>query len=191
MIRKTIIAVTLCLLLGGLASSVGAAGGNPKVLMVTSLGNVKIELYRKEAPVTVKNFLTYVREGFYGGTIFHRVISGFMVQGGGFTSDMKVKQTGKPIKNEAANGLRNDRGTIAMARTADPNSAAAQFFINLVNNNGLNSPQPDGYGYAVFGRVIEGMDVVDRIAGLRTGMRKGMQDVPIEPVVIRSMKVVK
>jgi peptidyl-prolyl cis-trans isomerase A (cyclophilin A) len=159
--------------------------------MVTSLGNVKIELYRKEAPVTVKNFLTYVREGFYGGTIFHRVIPGFMVQGGGFTSEIKEKQTGKPIKNEAANGLRNDRGTIAMARTADPNSAAAQFFINLVNNNGLNSPQPDGYGYAVFGRVIEGMDVVDRIAGLRTGMRKGMQDVPIEPVVIRSMKVVK
>jgi peptidyl-prolyl cis-trans isomerase A (cyclophilin A) len=191
MFRRTIIAMTICLLLGGIATAARAASGNPVVLMETSLGKVKLELFPKEAPVTVKNFLGYVKEGFYGGTVFHRVIPGFMVQGGGFSADLKEKPTGKPIRNEAANGLKNDRGTIAMARTGDPDSATAQFFINLVNNDGLNRPLPDGHGYAVFGKVIEGMDVVDRIAGVRTGVRKGMRDVPLEPVVIRSVKVVK
>lgn len=191
MFRKTIIAVTLCLILGGMAISAEAAGGKPTILMVTSLGDITIELFQKEAPITVKNFLNYVREGFYGGTTFHRVIPGFMVQGGGFTLDMKEKPTAKPIRNEAANGLRNDRGTIAMARTRDPDSATAQFFINLVNNNGLNRPLPDGHGYAVFGRVIKGMDVVDRIARVRTGVRMGMRDVPLDPVEIKSVKVLK
>ncbi|MDD2319120.1 MAG: peptidylprolyl isomerase [Geobacteraceae bacterium] len=191
MFRKTIIAVTLCLILGGMAISAEAAGGKPTILMVTSLGDITIELFQKEAPITVKNFLNYVREGFYGGTTFHRVIPGFMVQGGGFTLDMKEKPTAKPIRNEAANGLRNDRGTIAMARTRDPDSATAQFFINLVNNNGLNRPLPDGHGYAVFGRVIKGMDVVDRIARVRTGVRMGMRDVPLDPIEIKSVKVLK
>jgi len=191
MLRRTIIAVTVCLLLGGIIAPAGAAAGNPVVLMDTSLGKIKLELFPKEAPVTVKNFLAYVREGFYSGTTFHRVIPGFMIQGGGFSADMKEKSTKKSIRNEAANGLKNNRGTIAMARTGDPDSATAQFFINLVDNNGLNRPMPDGHGYAVFGTVIEGMDVVDKIAAVRTGMRKGMGDVPLEPVVIRSVKIMK
>lgn len=191
MFRKTIIAMTICLLLGGIAVSAGASAGNTKVLLETSLGNVKVELFTGKSPGTVKNFLAYVGAGFYNGTTFHRVIPGFMIQGGGFSADMKEKPTGKPIRNEAVNGLKNDRGTIAMARTADPDSATGQFFINVVNNDGLNRPMPDGHGYAVFGKVIAGMDVVDRIAGVRTGVRKGMPDVPIESVVIKSVKVVK
>jgi len=191
MFRKTIMAITVCLLLAGISIPAGAAGKNPVVLMETSLGSVKIEIYPDKAPITVKNFLGYVKQGFYDGTVFHRVIAGFMVQGGGFTADLKEKPTGKPIKNEAANGLRNDRGTIAMARTMDPDSASAQFFINLVNNDGLNRPRPDGHGYAVFGRVIGGMEVVDRIAAVRTGFRRGMGDVPLEPVVIKAVKLVK
>lgn len=191
MLRKTIIAMTVCLLLAGISIPAEAAGKNPLVLMETSLGPVRIELYPDKAPVTVKNFLGYVKQGFYDGTVFHRVIAGFMVQGGGFTADLKEKQTGKPIRNEAANGLRNDRGTIAMARTMDPDSATAQFFINLVNNDGLNRPRPDGHGYAVFGKVTEGMDVVDKIAAVRTGFRRGMGDVPLEPVVIKAVKLVK
>jgi peptidyl-prolyl cis-trans isomerase A (cyclophilin A) len=191
MFRKIIIAMSMCLLLGGTAVAADAAAGNPKVLLETSLGKVTIELYPDKAPVTVKNFLAYVKQGFYDGTVFHRVIAGFMVQGGGFGADMQEKPTGKPIRNEAANGLKNDRGTIAMARTSNPDSATAQFFINLVNNDGLNRPMPDGHGYAVFGKVTVGMDVIDRIAGVRTGIRKGMRDVPLEPVVIKSVKLVK
>lgn len=191
MLRKIIVVAAACLLLAGISIPAGAAGRNPVVLMETSLGSVKVELYPDKAPVTVKNFLGYVKQGFYDGTVFHRVIAGFMVQGGGFSADLKEKPTGKPIKNEAANGLRNDRGTIAMARTMDPDSATAQFFINLVNNDGLNRPRPDGHGYAVFGRVIEGMETVDRIAAVRTGVRRGMGDVPLEPVVIKSVKAVK
>jgi len=168
-----------------------AAGKNPKVLMETSLGKVKIELYPQKSPLTVKNFLTYVEEGFYSGTSFHRVIPGFMIQGGGYTVDLKQKPTRAPIPNEAANGLKNERGTLAMARTSNPDSATAQFFINLVNNDGLNRPQPDGSGYAVFGRVIEGMDVVDRIAGVKTGVRQGMRNVPLEKVEILSVKMLK
>lgn len=191
MFRKIIITMALCLLLGGIASAAVAVTKNPVVLMETSMGNVKIELFPKEAPVSVKNFLAYVKAGFYNGTTFHRVIPGFMIQGGGFTGDMNIKPAGQPIKNEAANGLKNDRGTIAMARTADPDSATSQFFINLVNNDGLNRPLPDGHGYAVFGRVIGGMDVVDKIAVVKTGMRMGFQDVPRAPVVIKSMSIVK
>lgn len=191
MFKKILIAITVTLAVGLFAVSAGAAGKNQTVIMDTSLGKIKIELFQKESPVSVKNFLTYVKAGSYNGTIFHRVIPGFMVQGGGFTPDMKEKPTGKPIKNEAANGLRNDRGTLAMARTGNPDSATSQFFINLVNNDGLNRPRPDGFGYAVFGKVIEGMDVVDRIAEVRTGVRRGMSDVPIEPIVIKSVKVVK
>jgi len=191
MLRNSIIAVTVALLLAGISLPAGAVGKNPVVTMETSLGTIRLELFPDKAPVTVKNFLNYVGSGFYNGTVFHRVIDGFMIQGGGFTADMKEKPNGAPIVNEAANGLGNDRGTIAMARTSDPDSARSQFFVNLVNNNGLNRPMPDGHGYAVFGRVIRGMDVVDRIASVRTGVRKGMRDVPLEPVVIREVKVAK
>jgi peptidyl-prolyl cis-trans isomerase A (cyclophilin A) len=191
MLKKYLIAVMVCLIIGGMAVVVGAAGGKPVVLMNTSLGNIKIELMQKESPMTVKNFLAYVKAGFYSGTIFHRVIPGFMVQGGGFTPEMKIKKTGQPIKNEAANGLKNDRGTIAMARTGAPDSATSQFFINLVNNDSLNRPMPDGYGYAVFGKVIEGMDVVDKIASVRTGVTMGFPNVPQSPVVIKAIALVE
>lgn len=194
MLKKTISVVTMFLCLYGGALTAMAAGSpakNPVVLMKTSMGDLKIELDPKKAPITVKNFLEYVKSGFYAGTIFHRVIPGFMIQGGGFTAEMQEKKTRSPIKNEAGNGLKNDRGTIAMARMPNPDSATAQFFINVVNNNGLNRPAPDGFGYAVFGRVISGMDVVDKIAGVRTGVRMGMRDVPDAPVVIKSVSIVK
>ena len=165
-----------------------AAGAAPKVRMKTSLGDVVIELYPEKAPKTVANFLKYVDDGFYSDTIFHRVIPGFMIQGGGFEKNMSQKKTREPTELESRNGLKNDRGTIAMARTRVPNSATAQFFINTVNNNGLNYPQPDGNGYAVFGKVIEGLDTVDKIAGVKTG-RAGMHgDVPVEPVIIESVE---
>jgi len=157
------------------------------------MGNIKIELYPDKAPITVKNFLDYVNSNFYNGTIFHRVINNFMIQGGGFTEDMHPKATKSPIKNEATNGLKNKRGTIAMARTMIVDSATAQFFINQKDNPFLdhrdNSMQ--GFGYAVFGKVIEGMDVVDKIASVQTGVRKGFQDVPLTPVVIKSVRVVQ
>jgi len=191
MFRKIIIAVTISLLFGGIASASGKTQKNPVVLMKTSMGNVKIELFTKEAPITVQNFLIYVKDGFYRDTIFHRVIPGFMIQGGGFNAEMKIKQAGRPIKNESSNGLKNDRGTVAMARTANPDSATSQFFINVANNDGLNRPLPDGYGYAVFGRVIEGMDVVNRITAVKTGIRLGFQDVPQTPVVIKSIDIVE
>lgn len=189
MLKKLMLTLACTLLLGGTA--LAAEGKNPVVLMETSLGKVKIELYQKEAPISVKNFLSYVNSGFYNGTIFHRVIPSFMIQGGGFTPALTMKRPNAPIKNEADNGLKNARGTIAMARTGDPNSASSQFFINVENNLNLNRPSPDGYGYAVFGKVIEGMDVVDKIKAVQTGMQKGFQDVPTVPVVIKSIKVVK
>jgi peptidyl-prolyl cis-trans isomerase A (cyclophilin A) len=169
----------------------GAKG--PVILMETSMGNVKIRLDAQKAPVSVKNFLDYVKGGFYKGTIFHRVIPGFMVQGGGFTADMQEKQTKGQIKNEAGNGLKNDRGTIAMARTMIVDSASAQFFINVVDNGFLNhrDNSMQGYGYAVFGKVIQGMDVVDRIAAVKTVYQKGMGDVPETPVIIKSMRVME
>jgi len=155
---------------------------NPMVILKTSKGDVKIELYPAKAPDTVANFLKYVDDGFYNGTIFHRVINGFMIQGGGFTRNMQQKPTRAPVKNEAANGLKNDRGTIAMARTGDPHSATAQFFINVVDNGFLNftSPDPRGYGYCVFGKVVSGMEAVDAIKIVATGS----QDVPVETVEI-------
>ncbi len=157
----------------------------PMVLISTSLGDIKLELYEEEAPITVGNFLSYVEEGFYDSTIFHRVINNFMIQGGGITADMKQKPTKAPIKNEADNGLRNERGTIAMARTAEVNSATSQFFINHRDNSFLDHGVRD-FGYAVFGKVVEGIEVVDKIAAVQT--RPG--DVPVETVSILSMKVV-
>ncbi len=189
MLKKIAIALTVTLLFSFAAAA--AEPKNPVVLMDTSLGKIKIELFAKEAPVTVKNFLAYVNKGFYSGTIFHRVINGFMIQGGGFTTEFQPKPTDAPIKNEAGNGLKNDRGTIAMARTGAPDSATSQFFINVVDNAALNRPSPDGFGYAVFGKVIEGMDVVDKIKSVKTGMKMGMGDVPETPVVIKSVTVVK
>ncbi len=164
---------------------------NPVVLMTTSLGKVRIELNAEKAPLTTENFLDYVKEGFYDGLIFHRVIPGFMIQGGGFDAQMKQKGTKAPIKNEAANGLKNQIGTIAMARTNVVDSATAQFFINVKDNEFLNhrSASADAFGYAVFGRVIEGMDVVQKIEKVKTGTRGFHQDVPVEAVVIQSITV--
>ncbi len=170
-----------------------ADADNPKVEMETSKGKFVIELLPEKAPETVKNFLNYVDTNFYDGTIFHRVIPKFMIQGGGFTSDMKRKSAGEPIKNEADNGLKNERGTIAMARTGDPHSATAQFFINTVNNDFLNhkSKTQQGWGYVVFGKVITGMDVVDAISSAKTVMRGMYRDVPAENIEIRGTVVLK
>lgn len=164
-----------------------------KVLMTTNHGDIEIELYADKAPDTVKNFLEYVNSGFYNGTIFHRVISGFMVQGGGFTADMQQKETYDPIKNEANNGLKNDKGTLAMARTSAPHSASSQFFINLVDNDFLNfkSESPQGWGYAVFGKVTNGMDIVEKIGQVDTGRVMGMGDVPKDTVTIEKAVVVE
>ena len=160
------------------------------VLLSTSLGEIKIDLYDKEAPETVSNFLGYVNDGFFDGTIFHRVIAGFMIQGGGFTPDMQQKSTRPPIKNEAANGLKNELGTIAMARTNVVDSATSQFFINVKDNGFLNHQGQANFGYCVFGKVVEGLDVVHQIEAVTTG-RSGMHDdVPVTPVVIQSAKEV-
>jgi len=159
---------------------------NPNVLLDTTEGEILIELYPDKAPETVANFLKYVDEGFYKNTIFHRVIKGFMIQGGGLTLKMEEKPTNAPVKNEADNGLKNDRGTIAMARTMDPHSATAQFFINLVDNEFLNytAPTVQGWGYCVFGKVVDGMDVVDKIGKTKTGARPPYDDVPLDSVLI-------
>ena len=154
------------------------------VTLHTSLGDIRIELDEAKAPKTCANFLQYVRDGHYDGTIFHRVIDGFMIQGGGFSPDMVPKPTREPIENEAANGLSNLAGTVAMARTMDPHSATAQFFINVADNRFLDHPGQDGWGYCVFGKVVEGMDVVERIKGVPTGTKAGHQDVPAQEVVI-------
>ena len=190
--------IKLIVVLGALVTMVTAgasmaAAGNPKVEMETSKGKIVIELLPEKAPETVKNFLNYVDAKYYDGTIFHRVIPKFMIQGGGFTSDMKQKSAGAPIKNEADNGLKNDRGTIAMARTGDPHSATAQFFINSVNNDFLNhkSNTQQGWGYVVFGKVITGMDVVDAISSVKTVTRGAYRDVPAETIEIRSAGVLK
>ena len=163
------------------------------VTMETSEGVIKIELWEDKTPVTVKNFLRYTDEGFYDGTIFHRVIPGFMIQGGGFAPDMSQKETHGPIENEARADVPNERGTLAMARTNDVNSATAQFFINLVGNDFLNHQDETarGFGYAVFGKVVEGMDVVDKIAKVRTATKGHYENVPVEPVRISSMKRVE
>jgi cyclophilin family peptidyl-prolyl cis-trans isomerase len=172
-------------------AAVTATGSAPVVVMKTSMGEIQIKLYKDKAPVSVENFLAYVNKGFYDGTIFHRIIPTFMVQGGGYTADMTKKPTAAPIKNESQNGLKNTRGTLAMARTADPGSATAQFFINVVDNPGLDYPKPDGHGYAVFGEVIVGMDVVEKIKALPTGVKAGMRDVPNNTVTIESVRLAK
>ena len=180
---------TLIAIFGLLAAfSLGAA--SPQVEIRTNMGAITVELYPDKAPETVKNFLQYAQDGFYNGTVFHRVIDGFMIQGGGFTEDLTYKPGRAPIKNEASNGLRNDVGTIAMARTSDPHSATAQFFVNVNNNEFLNYPGRDGYGYAVFGKVITGMEVVDKIAKVATAPRPPHQNVPLSPVVIESARIV-
>ena len=180
--KLTALCASLLFSLGVLAS--------PSVEMQTSMGTVVIELNSEKAPITVKNFLQYAKDGFYNGTIFHRTIEGFMIQGGGFTKDMNEKPTAGEIKNEASNGLKNERGTIAMARRQDPNSASSQFFINHKDNTSqLDYPLNNG-GYAVFGKVTQGMDVVDKIAKVPTGNKGMHQNVPIEPVIIQSVKII-
>ena len=194
--RKTVWLAALLLLACGVAFGAETApkGGRPVVQFETSMGVIKVELYPDKAPITVKNFLAYVRDGHYDGTVFHRVIRDFMIQGGGFTKEMKEKGTKyPPIKNEAENGLSNDRGAVSMARTSVVDSATAQFFINTVNNDFLNhrSKTPQGYGYAVFGKVIEGMDVVDKVRAVPTGSSGMHQDVPKQPVVILKATVLE
>jgi peptidyl-prolyl cis-trans isomerase B (cyclophilin B) len=163
------------------------------VKMDTNQGTIMLELDADNAPNTVANFLTYAKEGFFDGTIFHRVISNFMIQGGGFTVDMNQKTTHDPIKNEANNGLKNDNGTIAMARTGDPHSATAQFFINVKDNDFLNfsSETPQGWGYAVFGKVTEGMDIVEKIKATETTTKGPYQDVPVEAIIIEKVSIVE
>lgn len=165
---------------------------NPRVRLTTSLGIIEAELNADKAPISVQNFLDYVKNGTYDGTIFHRVISNFMIQGGGFTPDMKKKSTSKPIANEWKNGLKNTRGALAMARLGgDPDSATSQFFINAVDNSFLDQPQPDGAAYAVFGMVTSGLDVVDKIRVVKTGSKAGHQDVPLTPVVIEKVELIE
>jgi len=189
--RKSSLLIGFALVAFAVTTAPAWAGDNPVVLLKTTKGDIKIELDKAKAPVTVENFLTYAKDGFFDGTIFHRVIGGFMIQGGGFDKDMKQKKTKAPIKNEADNGLKNKRGTIAMARTSDPHSATAQFFINLADNAFLDhKDKGQGYGYAVFGHVTEGMDVVDAIAKVATTSKPPHADVPVEPVVIESVTVV-
>ncbi|GLU31550.1 peptidylprolyl isomerase [Trinickia caryophylli] len=172
------------------AQTASNASANPQVLLTTTDGDIRVELYPDKAPKTVANFLDYVKSGQYSGTIFHRVIRGFMIQGGGYTASYQEKPTRAPIPIESRNGLKNAAGTIAMARTSDPNSATAQFFINTVDNAGLDYPNPDGYGYAVFGKVVSGMDVVKKIEATPTTTRGPMADVPQKPIVIESARIV-
>lgn len=176
----------------GLVLTLGSfiAYASPTVEMQTSMGTILIELDSEKAPKTVQNFLQYAKDGFYNGTIFHRVIEGFMIQAGGFTKNMDQKPTGSQILNEAKNGLRNERGTIAMARRAEPHSATSQFFINHQDNAGQLDYPLNGGGYAVFGKVTQGMDVVDKIAKVPTGNRSLYQNVPLEPVIIQSVKII-
>ncbi len=180
---------------GGAATDGAAdtATANPQIVMETTKGTIVLELDPAKAPKTVENFLSYVESGHFDGTIFHRIIPKFMAQGGGFTADMKQKPVEAPVENEADNGLKNLRGTVAMARTSDPHSATAQFFINSIDNDFLNhtSKTPRGWGYTVFGRVIQGMDVVDAMSSVQTTRRGGHGDVPVEPIAITSAKVKK
>jgi cyclophilin family peptidyl-prolyl cis-trans isomerase len=183
-----------CVMLTGLVTGMARAEGkNPMVLISTSMGDIKVELDEQKAPVTVQNFLGYVNDKFYDGTVFHRVIPNFMIQGGGMDKDMKEKATKAPIKNEAGNGLKNSVGTIAMARTSVVDSATAQFFINVKDNTFLDhrDETPAGFGYAVFGKVVDGMDVVRKIEKVQTANKGMHQNVPVEPVVIKSITVIK
>jgi peptidyl-prolyl cis-trans isomerase A (cyclophilin A) len=175
--------------LAALIAFAPAWSANPTVEMKTNQGTIVVELYPDKAPKTVANFLQYVKDGFYNGTIFHRVIDNFMIQGGGLEPGMKEKSARAPIENEAKNGLKNETGTLAMARKGDPHSASAQFFINLKDNGFLDYPGRDGWGYAVFGKVTQGMDVVSKIAKVSTGGESGQRDVPTTPVLIESVKL--
>ncbi len=188
---KKVFILMLLLVLSIHQAAFGGLSDNPRVVMETSKGTIVLEVFPDEAPETVKNFLQYVRWGHYDGTIFHRVIPDFMIQGGGFTPDMKRKSTEMPIPNEAHNGLKNARGTVAMARTPDPHSATDQFFINTKSNSFLNhtSDTPQGWGYTVFGKVVKGMDVVDAISGVKTAKKGMMGDVPVSPVRIIKMTI--
>jgi cyclophilin family peptidyl-prolyl cis-trans isomerase len=186
------VTIALGIALGSALTTGLAAQAKPQVTLETNRGAILIELDPEKAPKTVANFLEYVRAGSYDGTIFHRVIDGFMIQGGGFDGQLAQKETRAPIQNESDNGLSNARGTIAMARTNDPHSATAQFFINLVDNDGLDHGKTGQvWGYAVFGKVLEGMDVVDAIAKVETGMKNGMANVPTTAVTVQSAKVVE
>jgi len=191
-------AIRLCLLVLGALSVGSARAANPVVVMETNMGNIKIELFEDKAPITVKNFLKYAEDKHYDNTVFHRVIETFMIQGGGFEAGMKEKKTREPIKNESDNGIENKRGTIAMARLGRDvgavkaaDSATSQFFINVKDNAGLNGSRDSATGYTVFGRVTEGMDVVDKIKSVKTGSKNGFDDVPQDDVVIKSVRLEK
>jgi peptidyl-prolyl cis-trans isomerase A (cyclophilin A)/peptidyl-prolyl cis-trans isomerase B (cyclophilin B) len=184
--RRYFLTLLAGLTLAGAAGTAAAADA-PRVSLKTSMGEIVLELYPEKAPKSVENFLQYAKNGHYNGTIFHRVIDGFMIQGGGFDKNMKQKPTRAPIENEAKNGLKNEPYTLAMARTSDPHSASAQFFINVKNNSFLDYPGQDGWGYTVFGKVIKGMDVVDKIKLVPTAGG----DVPTKPVVIESASIIK
>lgn len=173
------IAVAVCFL----SISIAARGENPRVLLETSMGEIEVELFEKEAPITVENFLKYVKKGHYDGTIFHRIIPDFVVQGGGLEENMKERKTDDPIRNEASNGLKNDKMTLSMARTRDPDSATSQFYINLKYNRGLDQKYcADGYGYCVFGKVVKGEDIVDKMAKVKTITLGRNDDVPAQPI---------
>ena len=186
-----LIATVLMTLTG--CSETGLKGDGPVILITTSLGTIKVELYPDKAPETVRNFLSYVENGFYDGTIFHRVIRGFMIQGGGFNSEMEKKQTRAPVKNEANNGLQNEVGTLAMARTSELDSATSQFFINAKHNDFLDHKNDTikGFGYCVFGKVFDGMNVVRQIEKVTTGRKGGHGNVPTDPVVIKSIRLLE
>ena len=193
MLKKLFLIISILGVLMAFATTIQANKTNPKVIMKTSMGDITIELYPDKAPLTVKNFFSYVDEKFYDGTIFHRVMKGFMIQGGGLTPDFTEKPTKSPIKNEATNGLKNKKGTIAMARTAVIDSATSQFFINHVDNSFLNhrNSTHEGFGYCVFGKVIKGLDVVDAIAKVKTMSKSGQMDVPSETITIISIRRVE
>ncbi len=186
--KKLLALLSLCCLA---LATFAAHAANPQVELKTSHGVIVLELDAAKAPKTAENFVQYVREGFYNGTVFHRVIDGFMIQGGGFTPDMRQKSTRAPIQNEAKNGLKNVAGSIAMARTGDPHSASAQFFINLKDNGFLDYPGQDGWGYAVFGKVVQGQDVVQKIGKAATGNAGGHQNVPKSPIVLESARLIE
>ena len=186
-LASTLFATLASVMLMTTAPDAGAADANPQVLVKTSLGEIVVELYPAKAPKTVENFLKYVDDGFYNGTIFHRVIGNFMIQGGGMLKDMSRKDTRASIPLESKNGLKNDKGTLAMARTNVPDSATSQFFINTADNASLNHPQPDGHGYAVFGKVVKGIETVEKIAAVKTARQGAHGDVPVETVTIESI----
>jgi peptidyl-prolyl cis-trans isomerase A (cyclophilin A) len=188
--RIVLRATTLLALSLAMSGPALAQGAAPRVKLATSAGDIVLELAPEKAPKTVANFLQYVRDKHYDGTVFHRVIDGFMIQGGGYAADFKERPTRPPVPLEARNGLRNERYTVAMARTSDPDSATAQFFINVKDNANLDAPNPDGHGYTVFGKVVSGTEVVDRIRAVRTTSQGRMQNVPVDPITIQSATIV-